>query len=118
MKFGNRDKIIFSAFALLIVFFWFQKNTLPIFFLVVFMIIGLIIAIMASEKAVEGVDVFGKKLGLTPGKKVLIREKDGALIIKPFVPPSKFITELKGCISIKDHKIDPLKLKEIWGVKF
>ncbi len=58
-----------------------------------------------------------ERLGLTPGKKVLIREKDGALIIKRFVSPDKFISELKGCVTIKDHRIDPLKLKEIWGVK-
>lgn len=58
-----------------------------------------------------------ERLGLTPGKKVLIREKDGALIIKRFVSPDKFISELKGCITIKEHKVDPLKLKEMWGVK-
>ena len=57
------------------------------------------------------------RLGLAPGKKVLIREKDGALIIKRFVSPDKFVSELKGCISIKDHWIDPVKLKEMWGVK-
>ncbi len=58
-----------------------------------------------------------ERLGLTPGKKVLIREKDGSLIIKRFITPEKFITELKGCITIKEHQIDPLKLKEMWGVK-
>lgn len=59
-----------------------------------------------------------ERLGLTPGKKVLLREKDGALIIKRFLSPDKFILELKGCITIKEHRIDPLKLKEMWGVKF
>jgi AbrB family looped-hinge helix DNA binding protein len=58
-----------------------------------------------------------ERLGLTPGKKVLIREKDGTLVIKRFISPEKFISELKGCITIKDHHIDPLKLKEIWGAK-
>ena len=66
MKFANRDKIIFSVFAVLIVFFWIFKESMPTFQLVAFMILGLVIAIMASEKAVEGIDVFGKKLGLTP----------------------------------------------------
>ena len=66
MKFRNRDKIIFSTFAVLIIIFWLTKNTLSTPFLIGFMIIGLVIAILASEKAVEGVDVFGKKLGLTP----------------------------------------------------
>ncbi|UCG90580.1 MAG: AbrB/MazE/SpoVT family DNA-binding domain-containing protein [Candidatus Heimdallarchaeota archaeon] len=58
-----------------------------------------------------------ERLGLTPGKIVLIREKDGALIIKRFISPEKFISELKGCITIENHKIDPLKLKKMWGVK-
>jgi len=66
MKFRNRDKIIFSAFTILIIFFWLAKNTLSTPLLIGFMIVGLIIAILASEKAVEGVDVLGKKLGLTP----------------------------------------------------
>ena len=59
-----------------------------------------------------------ERLGLTPGKKVLIREKDGSLIIKRFISPERFISELKGCITVEDHQIDPLRLKEIWGVKF
>jgi AbrB family looped-hinge helix DNA binding protein len=59
-----------------------------------------------------------ERLGLTPGKKVLIREKDGSLIIKRFISPERFISELKGCITVEEHQIDPLKLKEIWGVKF
>ena len=58
-----------------------------------------------------------ERLGLTPGKRVLIREKDGSLVIKRFISPEKFISELKGCITIKEHHIDPLKLKEIWGAK-
>ncbi len=58
-----------------------------------------------------------ERLGLTPGRKILIREKDGALIIKRFVSPDNFISELKGCITIKEHRIDPLKLKEMWGAK-
>ena len=66
MKFDTRDKIIFSAFAILIVIFWLFKDTFDTMFLAFFMIVGLIIAIMASEKAIEGIDVFGKKLGLTP----------------------------------------------------
>jgi len=66
MNFRNRDKIIFSTFAVLILFFWLTKNTLSTPFLIAFMIVGLLIAILASEKAVEGVDILGKKLGLTP----------------------------------------------------
>jgi Ca2+/Na+ antiporter len=66
MKFRNRDKIIFSTFAFLIIVFWLTKSTLSTPFLIGFIILGLLIAILASEKAVEGVGILGKKLGLTP----------------------------------------------------
>ena len=66
MKFRNRDKIIFSAFGILIIIFWLTREMLSTPFLIAFIIIGLIIAILASEKAIEGIDVLGKKLGLTP----------------------------------------------------
>ncbi len=66
MKFGIRDKIVFPVFGLLIIIFWLTKNTLSTFYLVGFMILGLLIAILASEKAVEGIDVFGKRMRLTP----------------------------------------------------
>ncbi|NHJ01869.1 MAG: AbrB/MazE/SpoVT family DNA-binding domain-containing protein [Candidatus Heimdallarchaeota archaeon] len=56
-----------------------------------------------------------ERLGLTPGQKAIIREKDGALIIKRFISPEKFISELKACITVEAHKIDPLELKTIWG---
>ena len=54
-----------------------------------------------------------ERLGLTPGKKVLIREKNGSLIIKRFISPERFISELKGCITIEEHQIDPLKLNKL-----
>ena len=66
MIFRNRDKIIFSTFAFLIIVFWLTKSTLSTPFLIGFIILGLLIAILASEKAVEGVSILGKKLGLTP----------------------------------------------------
>lgn len=66
MKFRKFDRIIFSLFALLIAIFWLSKEFLSAIFLILFMIVGLIIAILASEKAVEGVDILGKKLGFTP----------------------------------------------------
>ena len=66
MKFGTRDKILFPVFAILIIFFWSMKSSLSTVYLIGFMIVGLIIAIFASEKAVEGIDVFGKRMGLTP----------------------------------------------------
>ena len=56
-----------------------------------------------------------ERLGLTPGQKAIIREIDGALIIRRFITSEKFIAELKGCITVEDHKIDPLELKSVWG---
>ncbi|MFW9904568.1 MAG: hypothetical protein ACFFFH_09570 [Candidatus Thorarchaeota archaeon] len=66
MKFTNLDKVLFSLFAILIVIFNFSKHSLDPLLLVFFMFIGLIIAILASEKAVGGMEILGKKLGLTP----------------------------------------------------
>ena len=66
MKFTNLDKVIFSVFAILIVIFSFSKHLLDPLLLVFFMFIGLMIAILASEKAVGGMEILGKKLGLTP----------------------------------------------------
>jgi len=56
-----------------------------------------------------------ERLGLTPGQKAIIREKDGALIIKRFISSEKFISELKACITVEAHEINPLELKSIWG---
>ncbi len=66
LKFGIRDKILFPLFGFLIIIFWLTKFTLSTFYLICFMIVGLAIAILASEKAVEGIDVFGKRMRLTP----------------------------------------------------
>ncbi|MHA2247024.1 MAG: hypothetical protein ACXADY_18920 [Candidatus Hodarchaeales archaeon] len=66
MKFTIRDRIIFSVFAILIVVFGFFKSEFDPFLLILFMLIGLSIAILASEKAVGGMEILGKKLGLTP----------------------------------------------------
>ncbi|MFX1282907.1 MAG: hypothetical protein ACFFB5_04595 [Promethearchaeota archaeon] len=66
MKFSNIDKVLFSVFAILIVGYGFFKESLDPFLLIVFMLIGLGIAILASEKAVGGMEILGKKLGLTP----------------------------------------------------
>ncbi len=66
MKFSNYDKVLFSIFAILILGFGFFKESLNPFLLIVFMLIGLGIAILASEKAVGGMEILGKKLGLTP----------------------------------------------------
>ncbi len=66
MKFSNLDRIIFSVCAILIIIFWMFKDDFNSIFLILFMGIGLIIAILASEKAIGGMEILGKKLGLTP----------------------------------------------------
>ena len=66
MKFTTRDRIIFSVFAILITIFLIFRKDLDPFLLILFILIGLTIAILASEKAVGGIEILGKKLGLTP----------------------------------------------------
>ncbi len=66
MKFTNRDRIIFIVFAILIAIFLISRKALDPFLLILFILIGLTIAILASEKAVGGMEMLGKKLGLTP----------------------------------------------------
>lgn len=66
MKFTKVDRIIFSILAILIAFFWLFKDQLNSLMVILFIGIGLLIAILASEKAVGGMEILGKKLGLTP----------------------------------------------------
>ncbi|MFX0174483.1 MAG: hypothetical protein ACFE9L_21610 [Candidatus Hodarchaeota archaeon] len=66
MKFTTFDKVIFSIFAIFIVLFQLLKEELNTILLVFFIGLGLLMAILASEKAVQGMDLLGKKLGLTP----------------------------------------------------
>jgi Ca2+/Na+ antiporter len=66
MEFNNRDRIVFSILALLVVVFLVSRESLNPFLLILFILIGLAIAILASEKAVGGIELLGKKLGLTP----------------------------------------------------
>lgn len=66
MKFTNRDRIVFSVSAILVAVFLIFRESLNPLLLILFILIGLAIAILASEKAVGGIEVLGKKLGLTP----------------------------------------------------
>ncbi|MFW9777423.1 MAG: hypothetical protein ACFFE8_01135 [Candidatus Heimdallarchaeota archaeon] len=68
LSFTNRDIGFFSVFAVLIVVFALFKDTFrtnPLI-LIFFMVIGLVYAILASEKAVGGMDAVGKRAKLTP----------------------------------------------------
>lgn len=66
MKFTRIDRIIFSILAILIVIFWLFKDEMNSLMIISFIGIGLLIAILASEKAVGGMEILGEKLGLTP----------------------------------------------------
>ncbi|TFG10020.1 AbrB/MazE/SpoVT family DNA-binding domain-containing protein [Candidatus Heimdallarchaeota archaeon] len=55
-----------------------------------------------------------ERLGLKPGEKLMIIEKDGELIIRKIITSDDFINNLKGCITKEEGQFDPLELKEIW----
>jgi AbrB family looped-hinge helix DNA binding protein len=54
-----------------------------------------------------------EKTGLKPNARVRITAEKNGVKIEKAVDLSEFITELKGCITVKGD-IDPLRLKEIW----
>ncbi|MBD3408226.1 MAG: AbrB/MazE/SpoVT family DNA-binding domain-containing protein [Candidatus Lokiarchaeota archaeon] len=56
------------------------------------------------------------KAGLKSGDKVHISAVDNKIVIEKVVTVEVFIEELKGCIKVPGD-IDPLKLKEIWGME-
>lgn len=58
-----------------------------------------------------------ERLGLKPGEKLKVIERDGELIIRKIISPDIFIKELKGCIKNEEGQIDPLDIKKIWVEK-
>ena len=56
-----------------------------------------------------------EKLDLKPNQRLLVRVREGEIILKPPADAKKFITELKGCVS--GSKVKPSELKEIWGIR-
>lgn len=56
-----------------------------------------------------------EKLNLKPNQRLLVRVKQGEIILKPPADAGKFIAELRGCVS--GSRIKPSELKEIWGIK-
>ncbi|MHA2365711.1 MAG: hypothetical protein ACXAC7_17265 [Candidatus Hodarchaeales archaeon] len=66
IKLSRVDQGVFSILALATAFFWVAQDSFDSTTLILFMLIGLIIAIFASEKAVHGMDILGEKLGLSP----------------------------------------------------
>ena len=53
------------------------------------------------------------KMGLKPKARVRITAGKNGVKIEKAIDLSEFMTELRGCITIKGE-IDPLRLKEIW----
>ncbi len=58
-----------------------------------------------------------EELGLYPGKEVNVERAGKGAFIRPVVSKKAFIQGLEGCVTEKNHaeKLDPLKLKNIWG---
>lgn len=54
-----------------------------------------------------------EKLNLKSNQRLLVRVREGKIILKPPADAGKFIAELKGCV--KSSRIKPSELKEIWG---
>ena len=54
-----------------------------------------------------------EKMGLKPKARVRITAGKNGVKIEKAIDLSEFMTELRGCITIKGE-IDPLRLKEIW----
>lgn len=52
---------------------------------------------------------------LQKGQAMLVKVKDGRIIIEPSVDIERFERELKGCV--RGSKVPAKKLKEIWGVR-
>lgn len=58
-----------------------------------------------------------EEMGLYPGKEVNVEKARKGVLIRPVVSKKAFIQSLEGCITEKNQaeKLDPLKLKKIWG---
>jgi AbrB family looped-hinge helix DNA binding protein len=58
-----------------------------------------------------------EKLGLHEGVKLKLSVEDGKIVITKLVSPEEFIGDMEGFIGEDTAipKIDPLRLKEIWG---
>ena len=56
-----------------------------------------------------------KKLNLKPNQRLLVRVREGEIILKPPADAGEFIAKLRGCVS--GSRIRPSELKEIWGIK-
>ncbi len=59
-----------------------------------------------------------EEMGLYPGKEVNVERAGKGVLLKPVVSKKVFLQSLEGCITEKNQaeKLEPLKLKGIWGV--
>lgn len=56
-----------------------------------------------------------EKLGLKPNQRLLVRVREGEIVLRPPTGAGEFIAELRGCVT--GSRIKPSELKEMWGVK-
>ena len=54
-----------------------------------------------------------EKAGLRSGDQLQVKATKGRVTIEKQVDLNTFLTELRGCITVKGD-LDPLRLKEIW----
>ncbi len=77
---------------------------------------------VGNQMGIEEIDERGRvtipkelreKTGLKPKARVRITAGKNGVKIEKAIDLSDFITELRGCISVKGD-VDPLRLREIW----
>ena len=57
-------------------------------------------------------------LGLQPGKEVRVERVENGIVIRRAISKEEFIEKLEGCVDsskVAGKRIDPLKIKDIWG---
>ncbi|MFQ6137399.1 MAG: AbrB/MazE/SpoVT family DNA-binding domain-containing protein [Candidatus Hydrothermarchaeales archaeon] len=59
------------------------------------------------------------EFGLKAGEEVRIERDERGILIRPLTTKEKFVRELEGCITEANQveKIEPSKLKGIWGLE-
>lgn len=83
--------------------------------------VGIVVGV-GNEMGTDEIDERGRvtipkelrdKIGLKPKARVRITAGKNGVKIEKAVDLSEFMTELRGCITVKGE-IDPMRLKEIW----
>lgn len=53
-------------------------------------------------------------LGLRPNQKLIVETKGKEIVLRPVIQVETFSKELRGCVH--GSKVEPMKLKENWGI--